>query len=213
MEYLILNINSMKFIWYNLILSGPINWIMAPIAYLFRKHALKNKGLLWNFLSTNEYGDPNWRPKLKNKHLRAILWMYRNPLQNYYWKDYVDGEESDFHGDGKVKFGDDILSWRTVICSDTGDWHGKVIDFEKSRFGTQNITFNRIGKIGLFQRCYRKSTCIPYKVGPWIVLVKRRSGHEHGLLQYNFSFPLFKYNLCKDGWKLWKETKWKTINI
>ena len=157
------------------------------------------------------YGDTNWRPNLKNKFLRAYFWMLRNPLQNHYWKDYVAGIESGFSGTGKVKFDDDILKWRTVICSDTGDWHGKIINYEKSPFGKQNITFIRKDNDGNTQNCFRKSTCIPHKFFGWIILVKRRSGHENGLLQYNFTFPAFKYSINKDGWENWKKAEWKKI--
>lgn len=159
------------------------------------------------------YGDITWRPNLKSKFLRAYLWMIRNPRQNWYWKDYVDGIESDFKGSGKVKSGNDILSWRTMICSDTGDWHGKILDFNSDRWGKQNITFKRTDINGKVQNCFRKSICIPYRVGPIILLVKRRSGHEHGLLQYNFSFPIFNYKKNKKGWKIWKIKKLKTINL
>jgi len=203
-----------KFIWYNIFLSRILNWFVAPIAYILREQSQKRKGFLWWFLSDdNMYGDTNWRPELKNKFFRAVFWMYRNPLQNYYWKDYVEGKDSHFHGTLKYKFRSAITAWRTMICSDTGDWHGKVLDFEQSLFGVQDITFIRTDKHGKIQKCYRKSTCIPYKVGPWIILVKRRSGHESGLMQYNFTFPTFKYSLCKDGWKKWKMERWKYIEL
>jgi len=202
----------MRFIWYNIILSGPINFIVAPIAYLFRKSAQKKKNVLWYFLSDeNMYGDKNWRPKLKNKFLRAWLWMLRNPLQNYYWKDYVDGVESNFIGHGTVKFGTDILSWRTMYCADTQDNHGKILDFEKSKFGTQDITFIRTDKDGNVQKCYRKSHCKPFKFLFRIILVKRRRGHENGLMQYNFSFPTYSYKKNKQGWKKWEKAEWITI--
>jgi len=204
----------MNFIWYNIILSRILNWFIAPIAYLLRDYAQKNKNFLWWFLSDdNMYGDKNWRPKLKNKALRAIVWMYRNPLQNYYWKDYIDGVESDFHGEGMVKFGNDIITWRTMRDINTGENHGKLLDFINSPFGKQNITFIRTDKYNNIKKCYRKSTCMPYKVGPWIVLAKRRSGHEHGLMQYNFTFPIFNYKKNKDGWELWRKADWKIITI
>jgi hypothetical protein len=203
-----------QFILYNVIFGFLLNWLIAPIAYLFRKPAQKHKGFLWWFLSDdNMYGDTNWRPNLKNKFLRAYFWMLRNPLQNHYWKDYVEGTESGFSGTGKVKFDLDILRWRTVICSDTGDWHGKVINFEKSPLGRQNITFIRTDKDGNIQNCYRKSTCIPHKFLCLIIVVKRRAGHENGLLQYNFTFPVFKYSLNKEGFENWKKAKWKNIVI
>jgi hypothetical protein len=202
-----------KFIWFNIILGIVLNWLIAPVAYLFRKSAQKHKGFLWWFLSDeNMYGDKDWRPNLKNKHLRAIVWMYRNPLQNKYWQGYVDGKESDFKGTLKYKFRADPLMWRTMI-TETGNWHGKILDFEHSLFGVQNITFTRTDTNGNVQNCYRKSTCIPYRVFGWIILIKRRSGHENGLMQYNFTFPTFKYKLCKEGWNKWKNEPWKTMEI
>jgi hypothetical protein len=86
-----------------------------------------------------------------------------------------------------------------VICSDTGDWHGKIIDFKNSRFGDQNIKFIRTGENGSIQKCYRKSICKPVRIGPLIILNKRRSGHENGLTQYNYSFPIFSYKKNKEG--------------
>ena len=88
-----------NFIWYNIFLSRILNWLIAPIAYLFRKSAQKHKGFLWWFLSDdNMYGDKNWRTNIESKFLRATFWMFRNPLQNYYWKDYVAGKESGYKG-------------------------------------------------------------------------------------------------------------------
>jgi len=204
----------MNFIWYNIFLSRILNWFIAPIAYLFRKSAQKYKGFFWWFLSDdNMYGDKNWRPKLKNKFLRAVLWMYRNPLQNYYWKDYVDGTDSHFKGTLKYKYRSAITAWRTMVHVGTGDNHGKILDFQKSLFGVQNITFRRTDKFGNVQNCYRKSTCIPYKVLWWIILVKRRSGHEHGLMQYNFTFPIYKYKNHFREWMEWKRESWKYITV
>lgn len=204
----------MRFIWNNIFIGIILNLFVAPFAYLFRERAQRKRNWLWTFLSTgNMYGDKNWRPKLKNKFLRAYLWMIRNPRQNHYWKDYVDGVESNYKGTGKVKFGTDILSWRTVICSDTGDWHGKIIDFENARFGIQDITFTRTDSKGNIQKCFRKSVCKPYRFWLLIILFKRRSGHENGLLQYNFTFPTFSYSKNKTGYKKWKSTDWKLISL
>jgi len=191
---------------------GLLNWFVAPVAYLFRKQAQKHKGFLWWFLSDrNMFGDVNWRKNLKNKHARAILWMYRNPLQNYYWRNFVDGVETNFYGSLKYKFTADFGRWRTVICSDTGDWHGKIIDFHASPFGVQNIVFKRTDKAGNVQNCYRKSTCYPIHFFKWIVLIKRRSGHESGLMQYNLSFPTFDYKANKTGFEEWKNTPYKKM--
>lgn len=88
-----------------------------------------------------------------------------------------------------------------MICSDTGDWHGKILDFEASPFGKQDITFKRMDIHGNIYSCFRKSKCIPYRIGKWIILVKRRRGHESGLLQHNFSHPTFKLEYCKEGWE------------
>jgi hypothetical protein len=149
---------------------------VAPISYIFRKYAQKKKGFLWCFLSDNNMdGDITWRPKLKNKFFRAYFWMLRNPLQNLYWKDFVDGIEVDFHGTLKYKLKGYIKVWRTMICSDTGDWHGKVLDFDKSLFGVQNITFVRINIKGERHKEFRKSRCIPFRFLWWIILVKNRS--------------------------------------
>lgn len=201
------------FLWYNIFLSRILNWFIAPIAYLLRNNIKKN-GFLWWFLSDNNmYGDKNWKPGIKSKFIRAILWSYRNPLQNYYWKDYVEGTESSYSGYAKVKYGSDVLSWRTAICSDTGDWHGKIIDFKGERLGRQDIKFKRTDMHGNVQHCYRKSTCVPYRFLWFIICSKRRSGHEHGLMQYNFSFPRFSYKKNKDGWIMWKNSKWKTIQV
>lgn len=192
----------------------PLLPIFALLAYIFRRQAQKHKGFLWYFLSDdNMYGDTDWRPNLKSKFLRAYLWMHRNPMQNLYWRDYVDGVESDFSGTLKYKFRAEPLTWRTMICSDTGNWHGKVLDFDRSLFGVQNITFKRTDKDGNVQNCYRRSKCIPYRFLWWIILVKRRSGHESGLMQHNFTHPTFKYSLCKEGWERWKNTEWKEITV
>ena len=203
----------MKFLYYNIILGCLLNWLIAPIAIIFQKRCNRKKGFFWMFLSDNVTGDKTWRPNLKNKFLRQYFWVLRNPMQNWYWKDYVEGVESDFHGTGKVKFGNDILSWRTMRCSDTNDNHGKLLDFERSKFGRQDITFIRTDKNGNIQKCYRKSTCIPYRVFNWIILIKRRSGHESGMMQYNFTFPTYSYELNKEGWKMWKKSEWKEITI
>lgn len=203
-----------EFLWHNVFLSRVLNWFIAPIAYLFKKQAQEKKKFLWWFLSDdNMYGDLNWRPRLTNKVLRAIIWMYRNPLQNYYWKDYVEGTERYFEGTAVVKYGNDALSWRTMICTDTGDWHGKVLDPFSTRWGQQDITFERIDNEGNIQHCYRKSTCVPHRLGPWIIIEKRRSGHEGGLMQYNFTFPLFRYSDNKEFWEIWKSLPWKEINL
>lgn len=204
----------MKFIWNNIVLGILVNLFLAPVAYIFRKQAQKNKGFLWTFLSDdNMYGDTAWRPKLKNKFLRAYLWMIRNPRQNWYWKDYVDGVESNHKGFAKVKNGNDVLSWRTMRCLKTGNWHGKDLDFDSPLWGKQNITFIRTDKNGNVQQCYRKSTCIPYRIGPFIIANKWRSGHEGGLMQYNISKPIYSYKKNKEGWKKWKEKEWKIITI
>ena len=204
----------MKFIWNNIILGIVVNLFIAPIAYIFRKQAQRSKGFLWTFLSDeNMYGDVDWRPKLKNKFLRAYLWMIRNPRQNWYWKDYVKGSEANYTGTGKVKFGNDILSWRTMKHKETGNNHGEILDFEQSLFGKQDITFVRIDLEGNIQNCYRKSTCIPYKFLWWIILVKRRSGHENGLMQYNFTFPIYSYKKNKEGWELWTQNEWKNVFV
>jgi hypothetical protein len=190
----------------------PLIPLVAPIAYLFRNKV--KHGFLWWFLSSgNMYGDTTWRPKLKSKFFRAYLWMHRNPLQNLYWKDYVAGIETDFSGTLRFKYRADPLMWRTMICSDTGDWHGKILDFERSLFGVQNITFKRTNADGTVQNCYRKSTCIPHRVLWWIVLVKRRAGHEAGLIQHNFTFPVFKYAYCKPGWQAWRKKQWVKMEI
>lgn len=200
-----------RFVWYNIILSRVLNWFVAPIAYLLRDRV--NRGFLWWFLTDNTYGDKNWKPKLKNKFLRAVLWMYRNPLQNYYWKDYVEGKETQYKGTLKYKYRSAMTMWRTMVCVDTKDNHGKILDFKNSLFGVQDITFKRTDKKGNVQNCYRKSTCVPYRILWWIVLVKRRSGHEKGIMQHNFSFPKYKYKNHKKEWKEWKKTKWKTITV
>lgn len=203
----------MRFIWYNIILGCLLNWLIAPIAILFQEQANKRKGFLWMFLSDNVTGDKTWRPNLKNKFLRQYFWMLRNPMQNWYWKDYVEGTESDFSGCCKYKFVASPATWRTMKCKDTGDNHGRIIDFENSPFGKQHVTFKRTDKNGKVQNCYRKSTCIPYRFLWWIILAKRRSGHEAGLFQYNFTFPCYLYKNNKDGWQLWKNAEWKEITI
>lgn len=204
----------MKFIWYNLIIGILVNFFVAPIAYIFREKVQKKKGFLWTFLSDeNMYGDTAWRPKLKNKFLRAYFWMLRNPRQNWYWKDYVEGEDYYHHGWVKVKNGADLYSWRTMRCLETGNWHGKLLDFNSPLWGKQSIIFKRKDKFGKVQNCYRRSTCIPYRVGPIILVIKRRSGHEHGLMQYNFTFPTYSYAKNKEGWEKWKQKEWRKIEF
>ena len=203
----------MKFIWNNILIGYVLNLFIAPVAYLFMNKV--NKGsFLWGFLSSeNMYGDTDWRPKLKNKFLRAYLWMLRNPRQNWYWKDFVDGEDYYHHGWVQVKNGADLLSWRTMRCLETGNWHGKLLDFDSPLWGKQDIIFKRKDKFGNVQNCYRKSTCIPYHFLIWIIVIKRRSGHEKGLMQYNFTFPTYSYKKNKEGWKQWKLKEWKRIEF
>ena len=199
----------MKILYYSLHLLIPI---VAPIAYYFRDYAQKNKKFLWWFLSdSNMYGDIDWRPTLKSKFWRAYLWMLRNPLQNLYCLDLVKGIDYDHKGYGKVKFGDDINTWRTMYCKETGNWHGKILDFEKSPFGVQNITFKRIDENGIIKNQYRKSICIPFRFLFWIVLFKNRIGHEDGLFQTNFTFPYYSYKENKEDYLKWKQVKWKKL--
>ena len=203
----------MKFIWNNIILGILVNFFVAPIAYL-RRNKVKNGSFLWGFLSSeNMYGDTDWRPKLKNKFLRAYFWMMRNPRQNWYWKDFVEGEDYYHHGWVRVKNGQNLTSWRTMRCLETGNWHGKLLDFDSPLWGKQNITFKRKDKFNEVQYCYRKSTCIPYRFLWSIIVVKRRSGHESGLMQYNFTFPVYSFKKNVTGWKKWKEKTWNTIEF
>lgn len=203
----------MKFIWNNIILGIFVNFFVAPIAYL-RRNKVKNGSFLWGFLSSeNMYGDTDWRPKLKSKFLRAYCWMMRNPRQNWYLKDFVEGEDYYHHGWVRVKNGQDLLSWRTMRCLETGNWHGKLLDFDSPLWGKQNITFKRKDKFNNNQNCYRKSTCIPYRFLWCIIVVKRRSGHESGLMQYNFTFPVYSFKKNVTGWKKWKEKTWNTIEF
>lgn len=207
----------MKLIWNNFILGVLVNLIVAPIAYA-RRNKVKKGSFLWGFLSDNLDvdalpGDDDWRPKLKSKFWRSYLWMMRNPRQNWYWEHFVDGTEMLFDGYGKVKNGNDILSWRTMRCIEKGNWHGAILDFDSPLWGKQNITFKRVDRKGNVQNCYRKSTCIPYHVAWWIIVVKRRSGHENGLLQYNFTFPTYAYKKNKQGWQKWIKKDWRNITL
>ena len=204
----------MKYFFYNIILGYIFNWLIAPISLLFIVRCQRKKGFFWWFLSDgNMYGDVNWRKNLKGRFLRMYLWMLRNPLQNHYWKDFVEGKSSNYKGYGKIKFNKDVTSWRTMRGVKTKDNHGKICDFVNSPLGKQDITFTWTDVNGNTKELFRKSSCVPHKILFWIIMSKRRKGYEHGLKQYSFSFPCYLYSKNKEGWKLWKDTKWETIKI
>ena len=204
----------MRFIW-ELFLKFPINWVVAPIAYLFRKRAQRKKNWLWLFLSDdNMYGDANWkRKKLPDGFRKAVWWMYRNPLVNRHFKDRVDGKESNFKGTAKKKHGNNYSMWCTMIGLDTGDWHGKIPDFESILLGYQDITFIRTDKKGNVQKCFRKSMCVPFRFLWWIMFWKTRKGHEDGLMIYGFGLPTFRYKKFKKEYKKWKSLEYKILKI
>jgi len=190
-----------------------INALVYPIAYNFRDN-VKEGGYLWGFLHEgSNYGDATFHPNMKDGFLKSYLWALRNPCHNAYYADFVEGEESNFKGTGTCKYGNDILSWRTFKCSDTGDNNGKVLDFEKSRFGEQDITFIRTDKDGNVQNCYRKSNCAVTKFLGWLKVRRIREGHEKGLMQRQNNFSLFNYNDNKVEFEKWLKIPFKTIVI
>jgi len=206
----------MRFLWHNIILGGIVNILFASwIAYIFMERCKRKKGFFWTFLSDkNQYGNATWKPELKNKFLRAYFWMIRNPRQNWDDTHRVDGKDTKFKGTGKVKDGHDIISFRAFVCIDTGNNHGKIIDWNKSSFGVQDITFMRVDEDGNVQNCFRKSTCIPIRfMYLWIMMWKWRRGHQDGLMQYSVAKSLFVYKNNKEGFQEWKQKEWKIIKI
>jgi len=194
-------------IWYNLFVSILVNAFVFPIAWSFLKSARKNKGFLWGFLHDgNDFGDSTFHPNLKYGFTRAWLWAMRNPLHNFYYRNYKAAIETNHVGTATVKFDANISAWRTFTCSDTGDNNGKVIDFTHSLFGTQEVTFERDGK-----EEYRKSYCKPFVFLFWIVIFKWRHGYENGLKQSQFNFGFFNLKDNEDNYLDWKQIKWVTI--
>jgi len=206
----------MRFIWHNIILGIIANVLFAaPIAYMFRKRCQKKKGFFWTFLSDkNMYGNATWRPNLKNKFLRAYFWMIRNPRQNWDDTHKKKGRDYDYHGTGRMKYDKDITLFMAVVCSDTGDNHGKIIDFKASFLGENDITHKRIYEDGNIQDCFKKSKCIPFRfMWRWIMMWKWRRGHLFGLMQYSIAKPMYSYKNNKEGFEEWKKLEWKTIKI
>lgn len=195
------------------ILLKIINPIIAPIAYIFRHKAKKGSFLWWFMCDFNPYGDGNWANWLKIDWIRAYLWMLRNPLQNLYWSKYVPGCEKDFSGWCYLSESYGYKNFRAIICSDTEDNHGNIIDFESSPLGIQNIRFNFKTNNENISKQYRKSICIPIRIGFLIIFFKARIGYEFGLKQSCFNFPIYSYKKNKEGWKMYKSMKFKKIVI
>ena len=203
------------YIVYRLFFTIIVNALVFPFVFLFRKAIRKNNTKpFWYLLHDgNDYGDNDWRPKLKNKFLRAYFWAFRNPLHNWHYRNYIKGVEVNFKGKGTVKVGSNIKSWRTFTCTDTGTNNGKQLNFVRSLFGTQNIMFERIDESGNTQKCYRKSYCKPFKFLGWILVLKWRIGHEKGLFQDASNISFFSGINNRLGFEDWKQVEWKKLKI
>ncbi|MBT3209871.1 MAG: hypothetical protein HN347_16125 [Bacteroidetes bacterium] len=144
---------------------------------------------------------------MKEKLLKAWLWALRNPLHNYYYRNYTEGKETNLKGTARVKSGKNVSSWRTFTCMDTGDNNGNIIDFDNSLFGYQSATFDRNGKSQ-----YRKSYCKPFNYWVFIIIFRWRFGYEKGLFQSQFNFPIMWMNKDnRTNYIEWKQLKYKNI--
>jgi hypothetical protein len=195
-------------LFYELLQGKLLNAVIFPIAYTFRNKVKKNSWL-WGFLHDGcLYGDKNWNPTQKETFWIAYKWAMRNPLHNRYYANSCMVDEFNFTGIATSKNGMSAGYWRTYK-TETGDRNGKFLDFEKSIFGKQNIQFCMNYEDGRIVKGFRRSVCMPYKIGKLIVVHSRRFGYERGLKQSSFNFKIFKGVENLEGFKKWKKLKFK----
>jgi len=148
-----------------LLLRG-LNYLIFPLAWVFRDRARENKGFLWRFLHDGcDYGDPYFLEKHGGHKTfwTAYKWAMRNPLHNYYYSHKITGKKKNYKGYATCQKPDKGLMWRTLkTCDQTGNYkdkHGHWIDLKRSVLGKQNITFY-IGD----KKYFRYSRCTPRRL-------------------------------------------------
>ncbi len=194
------------------ILQGKIlNAILFPLAYV-RRDKLKEGDYLYGYLHEgNLYGDADFKPEMKDGLVKAWLWAMRNPLHNRYYENEEKLKETNHKGFATGKYKVSPGSWRTYR-TETGSRNGKIIDWEGSLFGEQDITFDMVFPDRL-EKGQRKSSCIPKKILNRIVIHSKRYGHERGLLQSSFNYAFFSGKENLEGYKKWKEKEWVKVNL
>ena len=140
-----------------------LNFIIFPIAWIFKDQVREKKNFLWWFLHDGcDYGDEYFLEKHGNKKTfwTAYKWAIRNPCHNWYYSNKIDGVKVNYRGFATCQKPDKGLAWRTLKTCDKGgnykDKHGTHIDIKKSILGKQNITFEIGGK-----KYFRWSKCKP----------------------------------------------------
>lgn len=192
---------------YEILQGKVLNFLMFPVAYLFRDK-VREGGFLWGFLHDgNLYGDSDYLPKIKNKFLRAYLWALRNPLHNRYNYNSIPYKDTNFSGWATGKLRISPKSWRTFV-TDTGGRNGDIIDFDNSLFGKQDIAFSMTHE-NKSKRGIRKSLCVPFKIFGLIIIHSRRFGYEKGLLQSSFNFSFFSGRKNKENFEIWSNDTWQ----
>ena len=196
-------------LFYELLQGKLLNAVIFPIAYISRNKVKKNSWL-WGFLHDScLYGDKNWNTTQKETFWIAYKWAMRNPLHNRYYSGYCHFIECNYSGGSTSKNSTPAGFWRTYK-TETGDRNGRVIDFEKSFFGKQDIQFDIHFEDGKIVKGFRRSLCMPYKIGKLIIIHSRRFGYERGLKQSSFNFKIFKGIENLQGFEKWKILTWKT---
>ncbi len=184
-----------------------LNYLIFPIAWIFKERARENKNFLWWFLHDGcDYGDEYFLEKHENYKTwwTAYKWAIRNPLHNFYYSHKIEGKKENYQGWATCQKQDKGLMWRTLkTCDENGNYkdkHGKWIDAEKSILGKQNITFEINGK-----KYFRWSKCIP----------KRIIGNIWYCPEYKFGFESVNWAVqCKPfKFKMYNGNKFKYIKI
>ena len=195
---------EIKHILFYEILQGKIlNAVLFPFAYTFREK-LKKGNYLYGYLHDgNLYGDADFKPNMENGLAKAWLWAMRNPLHNRYYAGMEDFKNVNFSGYATTKFKTSPATWRT-FTTETGSRNGKIINWDKSLFGKQDITFDIKFK-NKTVKGYRKSTCKPFRMFNRIIIHSRRIGYENGLKQSSFNFSIKKGKENIEGYERWKK--------
>ena len=189
---------------YEILQGKIINAIVFPVAYNFRDN-VKEGDYLWGYLHDGHmYGDEDYRPNMKDGFAKAWLWAMRNPLHNKYYSTEKPLKEENYSGWSTCKFEHGAGAWRTYK-TETGSRNGKYIDFQGSIFGEQNIEFDMVFEDGTIQKGFRRSKCMPTKVGNKIIVHSERYGHERGLIQSSFNYAVFKGKENLEGFEEWKQ--------
>jgi hypothetical protein len=157
-----------------------LNFIIFPIAWIFKDQVREKKGFLWWFLHDGcDYGDEYFIEKHGNHKTfwTAYKWAMRNPCHNWYYSNKIEGVKANYRGFATCQKPDKGLAWRTLkTCDKDGhykDKHGKWIDNAYSLLGKQRITFYIEGK-----KYFRYSGCVPKKI----------IGNVWWCMEYKFGF-------------------------